>query len=171
MNALVFPGLDLTNLYQLVLTFFFSSLRISALLISMPFFSTSFIPLQVRIVLSMCITFFIFQTIKLPNLMEMSVLSIFIIILAEIGLGLSVGFILNILFSAASVSGEKIASTAGLSMANMVDPQSGGQTLVISTVLSLFLISIFLSLDGHLFLIKMIIESYNYLPIGESLKF
>ena len=64
------------------------------------------------------------------------------------------------------MSGEKIASTAGLSMANMVDPQSGGQTLVISTVLSLFLISIFLSLDGHLFLIKMIIESYNYLPIG-----
>lgn len=171
MNVLIFPGLDLTNLYQLVLTFFFSSLRISALLISMPFFSTSFIPLQVRIVLSMCITFFIFQTIKLPNLMEMSVLSIFLIILAEIGLGLSVGFILNILFSAASVSGEKIASTAGLSMANMVDPQSGGQTLVISTVLSLFLISIFLSLDGHLFVIKMIIESYNYLPIGESLNF
>ena len=100
MNALVFPGLDLTNLYQLVLTFFFSSLRISALLISMPFFSTSFIPLQVRIVLSMCITFFIFQTISIPNMLEMNVLSIFIIILAEIGLGLSVGFILNILFSA-----------------------------------------------------------------------
>ncbi len=171
MNVLAFPGLDLTNLYQIVLTFFFSSLRISALLISMPFFSTSFIPLQVRIVLSMCITFFIFQNIKLPDLMQMGVLSIFIVVLAEIGLGLSIGFILNILFSVASVSGEKIASTAGLSMANMVDPQSGGQTLVISTVLSLFLVSIFLSLDGHLFLIKMIIESYNYLPIGESLNF
>ena len=75
------------------------------------------------------------------------------------------------MFSAASVSGEKIASTAGLSMANMVDPQSGGQTLIISTVLSLFLISIFLSLDGHLFIIKMIIESYRYLPIGMSLNF
>ena len=161
MNALAFPGLDLTNIYQLILIFFFSSLRITALLISMPFFSTSFIPLQVRIILSMSITFFIFQTIKLPDLIEMSILNIFIIILAEIGLGLSVGLILSILFSAASVSGEKIASTAGLSMANMVDPQSGGQTLVISTVLSLFLISIFLSLDGHLFLIKMIIESYN----------
>ena len=82
MNALFFPGLDLTNLYQLILTFFFSSLRISALLISMPFFSTSFIPLQARIVLSMCLTFFIFQTIKLPNLMEMSVLSIFIILIS-----------------------------------------------------------------------------------------
>ena len=105
MNALTFPGIDLTNLYQLVLMFFFSSLRISSLLISMPFFSTSFIPLQVRIILSMCITFFIFQNIKLPDVMEMSILSIFIIILAEIGLGLSVGLILNIMFSAPSVSG------------------------------------------------------------------
>ena len=62
------------------------------------------------------------------------------IILSEIGLGLSGGLLLSILFSAASVSAEKMASTAGLSMANMIDPQSGGQTLVISTVLSLFLI-------------------------------
>ena len=171
MNNLIFPGLDLSNLYQIILIFFFSSLRITALLVSMPFFSISFIPLQVRIVLSMCITVFVFPNIVLPNLMEMSILNILIIILAEIGLGLSVGFLLNIMFSAASVSGEKIASTAGLSMANMIDPQSGGQTLIISTVLSLFLISIFLSLDGHLFIIKMIIESYQYLPIGMSLNF
>jgi len=32
------------------------------------------------------------------------------------------------------VAGEKIASTAGLSMSTMVDPQSGGQTVVLSTV-------------------------------------
>ena len=136
MNNLTFPGLDLENLYQVILLFFFSSLRITALVISMPFLSTSFIPLQVRIVFSMCVTAFIFPDIVLPDLIDMNILSIFMIILAEIGLGLSVGFILSIMFSAASVSGEKIASTAGLSMANMVDPQSGGQTLIISTVLS-----------------------------------
>ena len=56
-------------------------------------------------------------------------------------------------------------------MANMVDPQSGGQTLVLSSILSLFLISCFLSLDGHLYLIKMILESYTYLPIGMTLNF
>ena len=77
--------------------------------------------------------------------------------------------VLSILFSVASVTGEKIASTAGLSMANMIDPQTGGQTLVISTVLALFLICIFLTLDGHLYVLKMIIESYEYLPIGIAL--
>ena len=79
--------------------------------------------------------------------------------------------ILTILFSAASVAGEKIASTAGLSMSSMIDPQSGGQTLVLSSVLFLFLISCFLSLDGHLYLIKILIESYVFLPIGFSLNF
>lgn len=171
MNSFSIPGLDLSNLYHLLILFFFASLRISALLISMPFFSITFIPLQARIVLSMSITIFIFPYLSIPNITEMSILKVFFIILSEIGLGLSVGLLLSILFSAATVSAEKMASTAGLSMANMIDPQSGGQTLVISTVLALFFISIFLSLDGHLFVIKMIIESYQYLPIGMSLDF
>ena len=33
------------------------------------------------------------------------------------------------------------------------------------------MISIFLSLDGHLYLLKMVIESYEYLPIGAPLNF
>ena len=171
MNNFNIPGLDLNNLYQVLVLFFFGSIRISALLISMPFFSISFIPLQARIVLSMSITIFIFPYIKIPNILEMNTLKIILIILSEVGLGLAVGFLLSILFSVATVSAEKIASTAGLSMANMIDPQSGGQTLVISTVMALFFVSIFLSLDGHLFIIKMIIESYQYLPIGKSLDF
>ena len=73
--------------------------------------------------------------------------NLFLLILSEIGIGLSVGLILNIIFLQ-PVAGEKIASTAGLSMSSMIDPQSGGQTLVLSTVLTLFLISCFLSLDS-----------------------
>ena len=56
-------------------------------------------------------------------------------------------------------------------MSSMIDPQSGGQTLVLSTVLTLFLISCFLSLDGHLYILKLLIESYVYLPIGLILDF
>ena len=171
MSSVDIPGLNLINLYQYLFIFFFVSLRVSALLLSAPFFSTGFIPLQIKILFSVCLTIFIFNQVKTPNFFILSNFELIIIILTEIGIGLSVGMVLNILFSVASVTGEKIASTAGLSMANMIDPQSGGQTLVISTVLSLFLISIFLSLDGHLYIIKMIIESYVYLPIGASLNF
>ena len=170
-TALSLPGIDLFNLYQYLVIFFIASLRISSFLISAPFFSLSGIPLQVRIVAGISLTAFLFPVIKVPDLQTIPGFNLFIIILSEIGIGLSVGLILTILFSAATVAGEKIASTAGLSMSSMIDPQSGGQTLVLSTVLILFLISCFLSLDGHLFIIKMLLESYVYLPIGLSINF
>lgn len=173
MNAtdLSLPGIDLFNLYQYLVIFFIASLRISSFLISAPFFSLGGIPLQVRIVAGISLTAFLFPVIKVPDLQTMPGFNLFLIILSEIGIGLSVGLVLTIIFSAATVAGEKIASTAGLSMSSMIDPQSGGQTLVLSTVLILFLISCFLSLDGHLFIIKMLMESYVYLPIGLSINF
>jgi flagellar biosynthesis protein FliR len=173
MNATDFslPGIDLFNLYQYLIIFFIATLRISSFLISAPFFSSTGFPLQVRIVASISITAFLFPVLKVPDILEIEGFKFFLLILSEISIGLSVGLILSILFSAAYVAGEKIASTAGLSMSTMVDPQSGGQTVVLSSVLSFFLISVFLSLDGHLYLIKMIIQSYVYLPIGMSLNF
>ncbi len=170
-TALSLPGIDLFNLYQYLVIFFIASLRISSFLISAPFFSLGGIPLQVRIIVGISLTAFLFPVIKVPDIQAMPGFNLFIIILSEIGIGLSVGLILTIIFSAAAVAGEKIASTAGLSMSSMIDPQSGGQTLVLSTVLILFLISCFLSLDGHLFIIKMLLESYVYLPIGLSINF
>jgi flagellar biosynthesis protein FliR len=165
------PGISLFNLYQYLIIFFIASLRISSFLLSAPFFSSSGIPLQIRIVVSISITAFLFPVLKVPDIQQLEGFKLVILIFSEIGIGLSVGLILSILFSAAYVAGEKIASTAGLSMSTMIDPQSGGQTVVLSSVLSLFLISVFLSLDGHLYLIKMVIESYVYLPIGLTLNF
>ena len=170
MNGIEFalPGVNLFNLYQYMVIFFVSSLRISSFLISAPFFSLGGIPLQVRIIASISLTAFLFPVIKVPEIQNMQGFNLFLLILSEIGIGLSVGLILNIIFSAAAVAGEKIASTAGLSMSSMIDPQSGGQTLVLSTVLTLFLISCFLSLDGHLLALSVILESYKVLPIGAT---
>jgi flagellar biosynthetic protein FliR len=127
MNAteLNIPGLDLFSLYQYLIIFFIASIRISSFLISAPFFSGSGIPLQVRIVISISITAFLFPVIKVPDLQQIEAFNLFMLIFSEIGIGVSVGLILNILFASAAVAGEKIASTAGLSMSSMIDPQSG----------------------------------------------
>ena len=55
-------------------------------------------------------------------------------------------------------------------MSSMIDPQSGGQTLVLITVLTLFLISCFLSLTV-ICVTKTTYKSYVYLPIGLILIF
>ena len=88
------------------------------------------------------------------------------VIFKEIAIGVTAGLILSIMFSAASLAGEKIATSAGLSYAAQVDPVSGVQTPVVSQILYLFLIMLFLTVDGHLIALRIIIESYKFIPIG-----
>jgi len=89
-----------------------------------------------------------------------------IVIVKEIAIGVTAGLILSIMFASVSLAGEKIATSAGLSYAAQVDPVSGVQTPVVSQMLYLFLIMIFLTVDGHLLALRILIESYQIIPIG-----
>ena len=51
----------------------------------------------------------------------------------------------------------------------MVDPQTGASSPVIAQFLSILLILIFLSLDGHHLLIRAVADSYKIVPIGEMM--
>ena len=78
-------------------------------------------------------------------------LNFIFIVLVEIAVGITAGLIVTIWFSSVALAGEKvIAPDAGLGYAAQIDPIAGGQTPVVSQTLNLFLIVLFVSLDGHL---------------------
>ena len=87
-------------------------------------------------------------------------------VVIELVVGLASGLIVTIWFSAAVLAGEKIAASAGLGFAAQVDPNTGAQTPVVSKMLSMFLTVLFLGMNGHLVVIRTMLESYSYLPIG-----
>ena len=61
------PGIELNELMDYLFLFFLSSIRLSSFLISSPFLGSKNIPLNVKIVFSMVISFFIlviFQKLK-----------------------------------------------------------------------------------------------------------
>ena len=62
-----------------------------------------------------------------------------------------------------------MASSTGLGFSMMVDPQTGGQTPVVSMILDLFLITVFLSLNGHLIAIDFLIRSFDIYNISTDL--
>jgi len=163
------PGLSLQSLVEQLSIFFLSSIRIGAFLISSPFFGAQSIPLQVRIITSILLGFAFhsqFASIQISNFDNLDLVRV---VFAEILIGLVVGLFVSILFASVALAGEKIATSGGLGFAAQVDPNSGGQTPVISNILTLFLIVIFLSIDGHLALIRAIHFSYEILPMGISL--
>ena len=73
---------------------------------------------------------------------------------------------MQILFQIGAVGGQIIAMQNGLGFAQMMDPVNG---VNVATISQFFIISanlIFLSMNGHLLLFKMLLESFQNVPIG-----
>ena len=160
------PGVNLQFVMELLAGLFLASLRIGAFLIASPFFGGSSVPLQVRIIMAVLLGVAVVSTVEVPDWQAFSGLNGLQVILTELAIGISSGLILTIWFSAALLAGEKIASSAGLGFAAQIDPDSGGQTPVVSKTFSLFLTVIFLSWNGHLLVLRAVADSYTYLPVG-----
>ena len=160
------PGVNLQFVMELLAGLFLASLRIGAFLIASPFFGGSSVPLQVRIIMAVLLGVAVVTTVEVPDLQAFAGLNGLQVILTELAIGISSGLILTIWFSAALLAGEKIASSAGLGFAAQIDPDSGGQTPVVSKTFSLFLTVIFLSWNGHLLVLRAVADSYTYLPVG-----
>ncbi len=160
------PGLELSNLLSILAGVGLASLRIGSFFLASPLFGYRVIPLQVRIVVSFASSFLIFSYIPIPNITELAGINLIISIFQELVIGISSGLLLKVLFASAELAGEKIAASTGLSFAGLIDPESGAQTPVVSQIFSMFMLLTFLSLNGHLIALSIILESYKIFPIG-----
>mgnify|MGYP000327230699 CR=1 FL=1 len=162
------PGLELTALTELGLQFLFAMLRIGAFVLSAPLFAARFVSLPVRIIISVCITVCIMQNVPMPTASELAALQAVPWVLRELAIGLTAGLVMQIYFAAAVMAGDRIANTAGLGLAAQVDPTTGSQTPVIGQFFMLFLLAVFVAVDGHLMVIRLVLDSYRLIPPGPN---
>ena len=165
-NVNAFPGLYLSNIVNLLPLFLLASIRIGAFILSVPFFGMRGVPTPLRIVVSFILGLAVVSFVGLPSEELLNDLNFIFIVMVEIAVGLTAGLIVTIWFASVALAGEKMATSAGLGYAAQIDPLAGGQTPVISQTLNLFLIVLFVTLDGHLLMLRVFFESYSILPIG-----
>lgn len=84
----------------------------------------------------------------------------------QVMIGLTSGFIVQMVFAAVVFAGQGIALSMGLGFSTMVDPQNGQQVPTVAQLYTITTTLIFLSLGGHLLLIQMLLDSFKSLPIG-----
>ncbi len=161
-----FPGLNLNNIVTVLPLFFLATVRVGSFVISSPLFGMRGVPTPIRVVISFILGLAVISFTGLPSEDLLSSLNFIFIVLVEIAVGLTAGLIVTIWFSSVALAGEKMATSAGLGYAAQIDPQAGGQTPVVSVILNLFLIVLFVSLDGHLLMLRVFFESFSILPIG-----
>jgi flagellar biosynthetic protein FliR len=145
-------------------------IRPGAAFVAAPVFGAPAVPLQLRLVLSLALGMAALNSVVIPLPVDgIASLQGVMLVAGEILAGLAMGFAVQIGYAAAFVAGETIGNAMGLGFAAMVDPQSGQPTQVVGQFLSILGTFLLLGMDGHLMLVRYVVESYKALPPGGPL--
>ncbi len=156
-------GVELTSWLATLLWPF---MRIGAMFAAVPIFSAKSVPVRIRVSFAFFITWMLVPVIPEPPVVELISAQALIISIHQVLIGVAMGFILQMVFSAFVIAGQSIAMAMGLGFASMIDPQNGMQVPVISQTLLIMATLIFLALNGHLVLIEVLANSFQTLPVG-----
>ena len=134
-----------------------------------PIFGARTVPVRMRIILALLITFLLFPT--MPDTSGIDPLGSTGVVVAtqQILIGVFMGLTLQIMFAALVMSGMISATTMGLGFASTVDPQNGVQVTVLGQYYLIIATLLFLSVDGHLLMLSVLADSFLALPIAGSL--
>ena len=155
------------EILELLHTFMWPFIRVSAAFLIAPIFSMGSINIRTRILMGFIITMMIYPGLEIEPADPFTIGAIGMAF-NEVIVGALIGLSLQVVLGAIIVSGQAISGGMGLSMANMVDPNLGNVPTVAQLLLILGLL-LFLALGGHLILITIIADSFKAIPVGDGL--
>ncbi|NNM68522.1 MAG: flagellar biosynthetic protein FliR [Gallionella sp.] len=158
-----------TQLDAWLVAFVFPFARILALIASSPVLGDKRIPVRVKIGLSILMCILIAPTLHdLPAVAVGSPQGLLILI-QQIIIGAAMGFTMQIIFASIEMAGDLAGLQMGLGFASFYDPVNASQSSIISQWLNIVASLAFLALNGHLFIIAGLADSFQTLPIGSMI--
>ncbi|MGB5275861.1 MAG: flagellar biosynthetic protein FliR [Gammaproteobacteria bacterium] len=141
-------------------------MRIGAMFAAIPIFSARSVPVRIRILLAFFLAWILVPVIPKPPVVDLISAQALLISVYQVLIGVAMGFILQMVFSAFVIAGQSIAMAMGLGFASIIDPQNGVQVPVVSQAFLIMVTLVFLALNGHLLLIEVLADSFQRLPVG-----
>lgn len=140
--------------------------RILGMFAVAPVFGHTAVPAQVKVGLAIMLTLAVMPTMPALPAFEIFSLNGLLVLVEQLIIGLAIGFSMQLVFSAVDLAGQVIGMTMGLGFASFFDPNTHGQSTVISQFLMMLTMMVFLSLDGHLLMVTAVAESFTSMPIA-----
>ncbi len=146
--------------------FILALIRISVIIFLLPVFNQNPIPTTVKMAISFLLAFLVFPQMPLISFtIANSPVFFFMIVLEQIFIGLVIGFTTSFLLYFVTMGGEYIARDIGL-MQGTMNPFVEFQSNLYSIILTVILVVIFFASGGHYFFIRVLFESFQYIPMG-----
>ena len=147
--------------------FFLVFVRVGAMLFSAPLINGRSVPAMAKIGLGLLLTMLLLP-LNAGRLAEvpMAWLPLSLLVIKEMGVGVLVGFVANLVFAAMQMAGQFVGIETGFNVANVLDPLFSQSVSVIDQVYTLVAGFIFLAVDGHHMLILAVQQSLDIVPVG-----
>ncbi|KIL35301.1 flagellar biosynthesis protein FliR [Cohnella kolymensis] len=142
--------------------------RITAFFVAAPFFSTRTIPRTVKVGLAFFVSLIVFLTVGFDTKVTADATYI-LAIFREILAGLLIGYVAYLFFTVVQTAGALMDMQMGFGIANIVDPLTGVSAPMLGNLKYMLMILVFLSLNGHHYLLAAIMDSYKWLPLDNNL--
>lgn len=143
--------------------------RMTGLFVVAPIFGRRNIPTYFKIGFSFFTALILVNTTAVQAFQyDDSILAYTLLVIKEFIVGISIGFIAYMVFTAIYIAGEIIDMQIGFGIVNVIDPISNIQVPLTSNLYFIISMLLFISLNGHLVLIKALFDSFSTLPLGTA---
>ena len=153
----------------ILLPFALLTARIGGFVLVSPIFGWQAVPTVVRSGLVLMLTVFFAATMP-PAINSVTVhwLHAIVLIAQEAIIGLALGLMARLVYSAVQQGGMIAAQQMGFSDAGVFDPVSGSQSRPIATFFEMIFALLFLAAGGHHLLLKIVASSFKSFPVAST---
>jgi flagellar biosynthetic protein FliR len=143
--------------------------RVGSAFMVMPLFGDQFVPVRVRLLLALVISVIVTPALedRLPP-EPVSLMALFLLLGSEVMIGVFIGSLPRLMFSALEVAGMIIAMQTGLSNAFVFNPALASQGSLPGSMLSWLALLLILITNMHHMLIMAVINSYELFQPGTA---
>ena len=159
-----------------MLTFFAVLVRFSVCIAIMPVLGDRFVPVPVKILLSLAITMSLFPALVGSGLTPVSAAQVWgsqlsgliKVVSLEALVGLVMGFVARLAFDTIQFGSNLIGNIMGLSAASHYDPHQESNSQIVAEVQMAVAMLLFLTLDGHHLILRAVLSSYEVTGLGAA---
>lgn len=141
--------------------------RVGGMMLIAPVFSSTIIPKLVRVGLLVLLTILL-QPVALASVHVIPQLTP-VTVLSETIVGMAIGIGAAIIVAAAETAGDVMAIQIGLSGAAILDPLNSQQSPLLGSFLSLFAVTVLVTLNLHTVMLGALADSTQTIPVGSPI--
>jgi flagellar biosynthetic protein FliR len=147
---------------------FWPFIRVLAVFTSAPVFSSRVFPVRARVALAFLVALASQASFPDAPIIGFNDPHAVGVLVQQVGVGLSIGFAVRLVFAAVELAGEVVGFQMGLNFASFFDPSMGSQSSAVARFFGQMTTLLFVVMNGHLMVLMAVNRSLVSFPVDQN---